>query len=138
MKSIHVTAFVESSQRYDLDGEIIPDHDQIAKDFNEIEVTLDPAIHCEWKVEDIKVVSFEITDDQVTRDYSCMVSIMVNEEEFDSFREFMEEEGYYDEDEEAFDWENAINCFLTDVCDVDYASFDGASVNIDVTEFASN
>jgi hypothetical protein len=55
-------------------------------------------------------------------------------------KEFMAEEGYFDDDDEEFDWINAVNYCIADttLCDEEYAEFVSESVNLDLLEVTSN
>lgn len=101
---------------------------------------MDPEPPCAWKVTDLKVEGIQIEGDEVNRTYSCSISIDAGEEETEDLKEFMEEEGYYDDGE--FDWIQAVNYFIADTtgfpgsASSEYGSFDSENVNLDLLEIA--
>lgn len=138
MKTVDVTIFVEASQIFDL-IEDRPDNDQIEKDFSLIECILDPAPPCAWKVTDLKVDHVKIDGDQLRRQYSCTITISAGEDEIENLKTFMDEEGYYDADEEEFDWHQGINFCIaeTTCCNEDYATWNSDNVSLDVMEIGN-
>jgi len=66
-----------------------PDKDQIIRDFSKIACTLDPAPPCKWIITDLNVDGLKIQDDQdaqVSRQYSCTISIQAGIEEMEALR----------------------------------------------------
>jgi len=54
----------------------------------------------------------------------------------DDLKQFMVEEGYYNQDENKFDWEQGINGLISDTtcCDEDYVVWEREDVTLDVFE----
>lgn len=133
---IAASVFINCSQEFELQPEGA-DHSirEIAKAFQKIEMTLDPAPPCKWSISDLKVESVDVDGPDVTRVYSATVEIQCSNEDYDAVVSFMENEGYYDSDDEEFDWMAAVNYMIADttLCP-DYAEFSQESVDLDVIE----
>lgn len=133
---IAATVFVRAEQEFELLPEAL-EHSKgaTAAAFKNIELTLDPAPPCKWAVSDLKVEGVEIDGADVTRIYSATITVSCGENEYDDVAGFMENEGYYDADDDEFNWTAAINYMIADttLCP-DYAEFVQESVDLDLVE----
>jgi hypothetical protein len=129
-----ISASVTAQQVFNLFDDK-PDDDRIISDFKSLKFTLDPAPPCEWnyQIENVDV-SIDHESNNVSRNFYLLIKINIDSKSYESVREMMEEEGYYDEDD-GFNWSNAINYFIADTTIApDYADFDSENLNIEIID----
>lgn len=133
---VSAMVFVNATQQFELAAEASDLGEAAIKQaFEAIEMTLDPAPPCTWSIADLRVESVEIDGAEVTRVYSATVEISCKTEDFEALKSYMEEEGYYDSDDEEFDWMSAVNYIIADTtAGPDYSEFVQESVDLDVIE----
>lgn len=137
MKTVNVSVNVSSNQVFALTEEK-PDHEQIVHDFSSIKCILDPAPPCKWKVIDLKVDNLEVGDNEVRRNFSCVIQIQARGHKIQKLKRFMAEQGYFDKEEHTFYWEQGINYFIaeTTLCE-DYAIFNKEDITLDIMDLSS-
>jgi len=116
------------------------DRDRALADFADFDIEIDCEVDdppMETVISEKKVDDLTIDGTSVERTISCSIHIKVTDE--DGFKEMMEEEMHYDEDEDEYDIINAVNYWICDTCEEpDYGGFSGESCDYDVVQVKSS
>ena len=76
-------------------------------------------------------------ENAVTRNFSLVVIINIDQSSIEVVKEMMTAEGYYN-DNNGFDWSSAINYFIADTTVApEYADFLSENIDIEIMELAS-
>ena len=124
----------KSSQRFELEDE--GDRQGAIEDFSEFDIEIDSELEdppFETKISNKTVIDLVIDGVKVTRTISCQIHLQVTDE--DEFRSLMDEEMWYDEDDNTYNIINAINYWICDTCIApDCAEFVSESCDYDVVK----
>jgi len=134
---ICILATIIAEQAFNF-SEDAPSDAQIIKDFEAVKFALDPAPPCDWKYE-LNSVHIDVSKEEkaVTRNFSLVVIINIDQSSIEVVKEMMMDEGYYDEND-GFDWSSAINYFIADTTVAPkYADFLSENIDIEIMELAS-